>query len=84
MSEENGTIQPVDQRRLVRCSTPLCGAVAVWGGENPHIWSGYDRKCDTCYYRNGYYTKAHMKRLSDTSNDTAQATQEGANSTQTD
>lgn len=54
--------------RLVRCSSPLCGAVAVWGGENPHIWSGYERKCDTCYHRNGYYTKAHMKRLSDTSN----------------
>jgi len=49
--------------QVVRCSTPLCGAVAVWGGENPHIWSGYERKCDTCYYRNGYQFKTHMKRL---------------------
>lgn len=47
----------------VRCSTPLCGAVAVWGGQNPNVWSGYERKCDTCYHRNGYYTTSHMKRI---------------------
>lgn len=54
--------------RFVRCSTPLCGAAAAWGGENPHIWSGYERKCDTCYHRNGYQLKSDMKRLADTSN----------------
>ena len=73
MSSKLKSETPVEQPRLVRCSTPLCGAVAVWGGENPHIWSGYERKCDTCYHRNGYYIKSHMKRLPDTSNDLGQA-----------
>lgn len=39
-------------RRLVRCSTPLCGGVAEWVRPNIHCRDKTEHKCTTCFYRN--------------------------------
>ena len=58
----------VDLQRLVLCSTSLCGAAAKWVCHNPHIYSGYERKCETCYYRNQHNHNPRMRPINSPQN----------------